>query len=128
MAVVAMVGSRVERVIGSLRFAARLRRRGARRGGVAHRRRPYEHDPAHRRVGSLFAVLAVAGALFGSAALAFMAVLVVANIVQAFGGPGDVGVAFGAHLGGLCAGVLFVVLAHVRGMVPSCLAGRVRAG
>jgi membrane associated rhomboid family serine protease len=110
LATLVLVGSRVERAIGSTRFAA-IYLAGGLAGAAMHVVvDPNSTTPLVGCSGSLFAVLAVAAALFGPAMLGFVAVLVVSNILHAFGGPGAAGVSFGAHIGGFVLGVLVVAL------------------
>lgn len=112
--VLVLVGGRVERSIGSLRFAS-LFFAGGLFGAALH----CFVDPTSTLVGcsaSLFAVLAVAAVLFGAPMLAFVVVLLASNVLHAFGGPGPEGVSFAAHCGGAFVGALVVVLARLRGV------------
>jgi membrane associated rhomboid family serine protease len=116
LVVLLLVGSRVEKALGSTRFAA-LFLAGGLAGAAMHVVvDPNSTTPLVGCSGSLFAVLAVAAALFGPVVLAFIAVLALANILHAFGGPEDAGVSFGAHLRGLFAGFLVVLLGRLRGI------------
>jgi membrane associated rhomboid family serine protease len=116
VAVLLIVGTLVERAIGSWRFAA-LFFAGGLAGAALHVVvDPTSTVPLVGCSGALFAVLAVAAALFGPGMLAFTAVLVASNVAHAFGGPGDAGVSFGTHLGGFTLGVLLVLLGRFRGV------------
>ncbi len=88
-----MLGSRVERAVGSTR------------------------SPLVGGSGSLFALLVVAATVDGPGMLAFVTVLVLAvtNIAHAFGAPCDAGVSFGCHIEGLVLGAVVVVLARLLG-------------
>jgi membrane associated rhomboid family serine protease len=116
LAVLLIVGTLVEREIGSRRFGGLFAV-----GGLCGAGLHLVADPASTTAlvgcsGSLFAVLAVAAALYGPAMLAFVAVLVVTNVAHALGAPGEAAVSFGAHLGGFSLGVLVVALARLRGV------------
>jgi membrane associated rhomboid family serine protease len=114
VAVLVLVGTFVERAIGSLLFGA-VFIVGSVSGAVLHVVvDPTSTVPLVGASGGLFAVLALAGVLFGPGMLGFVVVLVGANIVQAFGGPGDLSVSFGAHLGGFALGVVAAGLARMR--------------
>lgn len=116
LAVLVLIGSRVEQAIGSTRFAA-LYLAGGLAGTALHVVvDPSSTAPLVGASGSLFAVLAIAAALFGPGMLASTAVLVAMNVAHAFGGPGDAGMSFGAHIGGFTLGVLLALLARARGL------------
>jgi membrane associated rhomboid family serine protease len=116
LVVLLLVGSGVERAIGSVRFAA-LYVAGGLAGAALHVVVDSTSTiPLVGASGSLFALLAIAAKLFGPAMLAFAAVLVVTNVWHAFGGPGDEGVAFACHLGGFAVGSAVIMLAWVRGV------------
>jgi membrane associated rhomboid family serine protease len=106
----------VEREIGGPRFLA-LFLAGGLAGAAMHVVvDPGSLSPLVGCSGSLFAVLAVAAALYGPGMLAFVAVLVATNVAHAFGAPGDAVVSFGCHLGGFASGVALVVLTRLRGV------------
>lgn len=110
--VLALVGSRVEQAIGSTRFAG-LFFAGGLAGAALHVAvDPTSTIPLVGCSGALFAVLAVAGTLFGAPMLAFVTVLVATNIAHDFGAPGDTSVSFGDHLGGFAMGAALVLLAR----------------
>jgi membrane associated rhomboid family serine protease len=116
LAVLLLVGSRVERAIGSTWFAG-LYLGGGLAGAALHVVVDSTSTvPLIGASGGLFALLAVAAALFGPALLTFVAVLVVANVWHALGGWGDEGVSFACHLGGFFAGTAAVAVARVRGV------------
>jgi membrane associated rhomboid family serine protease len=115
LAVLVLIGSRVEQTIGSTRFAALFLAGGLAGAGLHLVVDPSSLSPLVGCSGSLFAILAVGATLFGPGMLAFVAVLALTNIAHAFiGGGGEV--SFGAHLGGLFVGFLFVALARLRGV------------
>jgi membrane associated rhomboid family serine protease len=114
LAVLVLVGSRLEQAIGSMRFAAIFLAGGLAGAAMHIVVDPTSTVPLVGCSGSLFAVLAVAAALYGPGMLAFVAVLVAINIAHAFGAPGDAGVSFGAHLGGFALGVFLALLGRVR--------------
>ena len=113
--VLLVVGTLVERAIGSLRFLA-LFAAGGIAGAALHC--VVDSSILVGCSGSLFAVLAVAAAIYGPAMLTFVAVLIAAAIGQAFGfgGSGDAGVSFACHLGGFALGAAVVVLSRLRGV------------
>jgi membrane associated rhomboid family serine protease len=116
--VLVLIGVPVERAIGSTRFAGLFLGGGLAGAGLHVVVDPSSTAPLVGGSGALFAVLAVAAALFGPAMLAFVTVLVATNVAQAFGAPGAEGVSFGAHIGGFAMGVALValvVLARLRG-------------
>jgi membrane associated rhomboid family serine protease len=116
LATLVLVGSRVERAIGSTRFAA-IYFVGGLAGAALHLVvDPTSTVPLVGASGALFAVLAVAAVVFGPGMLAFTVVLALTNIVHAFGAAGPPGVSFGTHLGGFAFGVLVVALARLRGV------------
>ncbi len=114
LVVLILIGSRLERMIGSTRFAA-LYFAGGLAGAALHIVvDPSSSAPLVGCSGALFAVLAVAAVLFGPAMLVFTSLLVAANVWHAFGGPGEVAVSFGCHIGGFAAGTAVVLLWRVR--------------
>lgn len=114
LAVLVLVRSRVERALGSTRFGALFLGRGLAGAALNVVVDPSSTTPLVGDSGALFALLAVAAALFGPGVLAFVAVLVATNILHAFGGPGADGVSFACHLGGFFAGTVAIVFARLR--------------
>ena len=115
LAVLVLVGARVEQVIGSWRFLALFVA-----GGLVGASLHLIVDPSSTVAlvgcsGSLFAVVAVAATIYGPGMLAFVGVLVLAAIAHAFGASGDEGVSFAAHIGGFALGALVVMLARLGG-------------
>jgi membrane associated rhomboid family serine protease len=116
LAVLLLVGSRVEQAIGSTRLLGLFLAGGL--AGVALHIvvDPSSLSPLVGCSGALFAVLAVAAALYGPGMLAFVAALVATNVAHAFGAPSEAAVSFGAHLGGFAMGTALVLLARLRGV------------
>jgi len=113
--VLAVVGTLVEREVGAWRFAALFVLGGLAGAGLHVVVDPASTTPLVGCSGSLFALLAAAAVLYGPATLVFVVLLATANVVQAFGGPGDAAVSFACHLGGLACGVALVALARLCG-------------
>lgn len=112
--VLAIVGGQVERAIGSLRFAA-LFFAGGLAGAALHSLvGPSSLVPLVGASASLFAVLAVAAVVCGPAMLAFVAVLALQSVGQAFGMLDAGAVSFAAHIGGFACGAAVVILARLR--------------
>jgi membrane associated rhomboid family serine protease len=116
LAVLLLVGSRVEQAIGSARLTGLVLAGGLAGAGLHVVVDPGSLSPLVGCSGALFAVLAVAAALYGAGMLAFVAVLVAINIAHAFGAPGEAAVSFGCHLGGFTMGTALVLLARLRGV------------
>ena len=116
VAVLLVVGTLVERSIGSVRFLSLFVAGGLFGAGLHLVIDPTSTVALVGCSGSLFAILAVAATLYGPGMLAFVVVLITANVAHAFGAPGDAGVSFAAHLGGAFVGAAVVVLARLRGV------------
>lgn len=106
----AVFGDRVERAIGSVRFALLYILAGI-GGALMHVMvDPTACVPMVGASGAIWGVLAAAAMLYGQATLVFIAVFFSTNLWYAFTGTGGT-VAFGAHIGGFVAGYL---LMHLR--------------
>jgi len=108
--VLATVGARVERAIGSWRFATVFLLGGLAGAALHVVVDPSAITPLVGASGAIFALLAVAATFLGTGVFAFAVVLAATNVAHAFGGPGDAAVSFGAHIGGFALGTAVAAL------------------